>query len=59
MNGVGVFLGPISDGAGGDRRQFEAERKIGPRADPLRPRKMRSGAPARLRPGGETRPRHG
>ena len=27
MNGVGVFLGPISDGRR-DRRQFEAERKI-------------------------------
>ena len=58
MNGVGVFLGPISDGAAGTAVNLKRSGKLS-QGGSTPPKENEIRAPARLRPGGETRPRHG
>ena len=58
MNGVGVFLGPILDGAAGNAVNLKRSEKL-PQGGSIPPKENKIRAPARPWPGGETRPRHG
>ena len=58
MNGVGVFLGPIPDGAAGNAVNLKRSGKL-PQGGSIPPKENKIRAPARPWPGGETRPRHG
>ena len=56
MNGVGVFLGPISDGAAGTAVNLKRSGKLSQGGStPPKENEIRGPRPA----GGETRPRHG